>query len=61
MSKNMLEECGILDDFDTAKKKYCPLCKNVINMHDFKDEISRREFLISGMCQKCQDDFFGSN
>jgi hypothetical protein len=61
MSKNLLEECGFLDDSDTTEKKHCPLCKNIINMKDFKDEISRREFLISGMCQKCQDDFFGSN
>jgi hypothetical protein len=24
----------------------------------FKDEISAKEFDISGLCQKCQDDFF---
>jgi hypothetical protein len=26
---------------------------------DFRDEISKREFSISGFCQGCQDDFFG--
>ena len=26
---------------------------------DFKDELSKREFTISGFCQKCQDDIFG--
>jgi uncharacterized CHY-type Zn-finger protein len=26
---------------------------------EFKDELSRREYNISMMCQKCQDDFFG--
>lgn len=26
---------------------------------DFRNDISRREYTISGMCQKCQDDFFG--
>jgi len=25
---------------------------------EFTDELSRREFSISGMCQKCQDNFF---
>jgi uncharacterized CHY-type Zn-finger protein len=25
---------------------------------DFKDVLSRKEYTISGMCQKCQDDFF---
>ena len=28
---------------------------------DFKDEISRKEFSITGMCQLCQDDFFKEN
>ena len=26
----------------------------------FKDDISAREYRISGLCQECQDDFFGS-
>ncbi len=26
---------------------------------NFKDEISRREYRISGLCQKCQDSVFG--
>lgn len=25
----------------------------------FRDELSAREYEISGMCQKCQDGFFG--
>jgi len=25
---------------------------------EFKDELSREEYTISGMCQKCQDDFY---
>lgn len=25
----------------------------------FKDEISKREYEISGLCQRCQDDTFG--
>ena len=26
---------------------------------DFKNDVSRREFNISGLCQKCQDAVFG--
>ena len=27
--------------------------------HEFRDALSRKEFSISGMCQKCQDSVFG--
>lgn len=37
----------------------CPLCGNPVNREDFRDELSMREFNISGMCQKCQDRIFG--
>jgi len=26
---------------------------------EFRDELSRREYTISGLCQKCQDSIFG--
>ena len=26
---------------------------------EFTHEISRKEYSITGLCQKCQDDFFG--
>lgn len=41
-------------DFNTV---YCRICKNIIS--DFKNEISKKEFLISGLCQECQDQVFG--
>ena len=43
---------------ERIKEGKCPFCGETINMDDFKDDLSRREFEISGMCQKCQDDFF---
>jgi len=37
----------------------CVFCSTSVNPQtDFKDEISRREFTISGICQKCQDETF---
>ena len=38
-------------------EKKCPVCRNPII--DFRNEISRREYLISGLCQDCQDQMFG--
>lgn len=35
----------------------CPLCKGAIT--EFRDEVSKREYKISGMCQKCQDEIWG--
>ena len=34
----------------------CVTCGDAIGK--FKDEISQREYRISGMCQKCQDEVF---
>jgi len=36
----------------------CPFCAKEINKSDFVDALSLKEFEISGMCQKCQDEFF---
>jgi hypothetical protein len=38
----------------------CVTCgSEKINRSDFRDELSRKEFKISKMCQKCQDSVFG--
>lgn len=29
--------------------------------HEFRDEISKREFTISGLCQECQDKAFSED
>lgn len=28
---------------------------------EFTDDLSRKEYSVSGMCQKCQDGFFGTS
>lgn len=45
---------------EAAKKYYafCPLCGDESNYQALKDRKSRDEFVISGMCQPCQDAFF---
>jgi hypothetical protein len=37
---------------------FCPLCGQEVP--GFRDELSLREYRISGLCQKCQDTAFGS-
>ena len=39
----------------------CATCDSTgNNAQAFSDDLSRKEYQISGMCQKCQDDFFGA-
>ena len=37
----------------------CPFCGESVSALDFRDALSAKEFKISGLCQKCQDDTFG--
>jgi len=59
MNKDIMRRMGFAKEVELAEKGFCPFCQRPINMADFRDELSRREYLISGLCQKCQDDFFG--
>lgn len=36
----------------------CPLCGEDVKEEDFRDELSRKEFELSHMCQFCQDETF---
>ncbi len=41
-----------------VEQQKCLLCKVEIKDVEFKDDLSRSEFKISGWCKKCQDDMF---
>lgn len=43
---------------DIKNQGKCPSCEEAIVLSSFKDELSIREFNISGLCQKCQDEMF---
>lgn len=46
------------------KEEYkCPICGKVFNSveNEFRNEISVKEFNISGLCQSCQDNVFGAD
>jgi hypothetical protein len=40
---------------DYVESGLCPSCGKPINEEDFVDEISKEEYSIVGLCQKCQD------
>jgi hypothetical protein len=42
---------------ESIKQGICVICGG--EAKEFKDELSRKEHTISGMCQKCQDKTFG--
>ncbi len=58
MNRDLMEQAGFGEEMKLVENRQCPLCKEKINVNDFKDELSLKEFTISGMCQKCQDRIF---
>ena len=44
------------EKLDALKANKCTTCGNPITQ--FKNEISKKEYSISGMCQNCQDSVF---
>ena len=56
---NITKNCFGKTKTDAEAEGVCVFCHKPINMEDFKDDLSRKEYEISGICQKCQDDTFG--
>lgn len=58
MNDNIMRAAGFGAEVDKKNKGICPFCSKEVNEEDFRDALSLKEFKISGLCQKCQDDFF---
>ena len=43
---------------ESIERKQCAICSSEVELDSFKDEISLKEFHISGMCQPCQNKIF---
>ena len=48
-----------VDRREAITSKTCTCCGSAVTLDSFKDELSLKEFHISGMCQTCQDSVFG--
>jgi len=57
-TKEILKQAGFGKAVDLVEKGLCPICEKPVNEKDFKDELSRKEFDISGLCQPCQNKIF---
>lgn len=49
-----------IDRVKCIQENKCTCCKAEVNVNEFKDNLSAKEWAISGMCQKCQDSVFDS-
>lgn len=56
---DMLRQNGFVRQADRVEQGRCPLCDVPIDVSQFRDALSRREFAVSAMCQACQDEVFG--
>ena len=54
--ENILTCLTGVDRKETIKRNTCTLCGK--EAREFKDQISKTEYMISGMYQKCQDKTF---
>jgi hypothetical protein len=59
MNEKLMRNSGFGKQMDLIAEGKCPLCETTIDQTEFKDELSKREFKNSGICQKCQDKTFG--
>jgi hypothetical protein len=48
-----------IDRAGSITENVCVACRKPIG--EFRDELSQREFTISGLCQSCQDQIFSKN
>lgn len=58
MNDKIMEAAGFGEHVKLVCANKCPFCKKPINMADFTDSTSRKEYRISGLCQACQNDMF---
>jgi Zn-dependent M32 family carboxypeptidase len=61
MNKQIMKALGFDKEVEKVESGACPFCSKKIDMKDFRNELSVREYKISGLCQNCQDKMFGSD
>lgn len=56
-----MKQCGFEKEVKLVENKCCPFCNTQLKgiRAEFKNNLSFKEFQISGLCQKCQDEIFG--
>ncbi len=59
MNKDIMEKVGFKKEVELVESGICPFCNKHVDWSDFEDDLSVKEFKISGLCQACQDEIFG--
>lgn len=59
MNDNIMNKMGFGQEVELKNNGMCPSCKAPVDQASFRDEVSKREYKISGLCQACQDEVFG--
>jgi hypothetical protein len=60
MNKQIMKSAGFDQQVKDVESGKCPFCLMPIDATTFRDELSLKELKLSGLCQKCQDEFFGA-
>lgn len=60
MNKEIIRKFFGNDIINQIENSICPICKEKININDFRTNLDIKEYTISGLCQKCQDRIFGA-
>jgi hypothetical protein len=60
MNIDIMNKAGFREQMSEVLKGNCPFCCKEVSENDFRDELSKREFDISGICQECQDKIFSN-
>lgn len=60
MNKDIMKQAGFGKEVAAVEAGLCPICREPIDMTKFRNDLSRKEFKISGICQKDQDMIFGT-
>lgn len=58
MNKEILRQLGFSQEIEAVENRICPFCHLTVNTADFTDDISLREYQISGLCNACQNEVF---
>jgi len=57
MNDEIMKNLGFEEEVERKNHGFCAICGLAVS--EFRNEISKREWEISGMCHKCQDSIFG--
>ena len=60
MNKDIMQALGLGDFVKAVENHVCPGCGKPVDESEFTSDLERKEFKISGLCKKCQNQIFES-